>query len=226
MKIALIVVGVIIGILTIVLTWVIYHLTNPVGKVAKLADKNAVPAQQARLYADVKALTDIRPYRHSGNAEGMQQSVAFLQKALQEAGYSPSLQAFQTPNGNTYQNVIAFYGDTTLPRLVVGAHYDVCGDQEGADDNATAVAGMLEIARLLQEKKPKLAYCIELVGYANEEPPYFRTPYMGSAVHARRLKESKTKVKAMVCLEMLGYFSDKPNSQTLPLPFLTYVYSR
>lgn len=225
MKIALIVVGVIIGILIIVLTWVIYHLTNPVGKVAKLAEKDAVPVKQARLYEDVKELTSIRPYRHSGNAEGMQKSVAYLQKAFQEAGYSPSLQAFQTPNGNTYQNVIAFYGNTTLPRVIVGAHYDVCGDQEGADDNATAVAGMLEIARLLQEKKPKLAYCIELVGYANEEPPYFRTKYMGSAVHARHLKESKTNVKAMVCLEMLGYFSDKPNSQTLPLPFLTYVYS-
>lgn len=224
MKILLIVIAVVLILLGVFLSFVIYRLTNPVGYVKKIK-KDLIPVQQARLHADVKGLTNIRPHRHSGNLEGMSKAVHFLQKAFEEAGYSPTLQNFQTPDGNQYQNVIAFYGDTTLPRLVVGAHYDVCGEQDGADDNATAVAGMLEIARILKEQKPKLAYCIELVGYANEEPPYFRTQYMGSAIHARSLRAGKAQVIGMVCLEMLGYFSDAPNSQTLPLPFLTYLYS-
>ncbi len=225
MKIVLLVLLIVLALCVMSMALVIYRLTNPAGYVLALPTQNAVPVQQARLYADVKALTDIRPYRHSANAEGMQQAVDFITQSFESAGYKPEFQTFQTPDGNAYQNVIAFYGDKKLPRIVVGAHYDVCGDQTGADDNATAVAGMLEIARLLQQLKPKLAYCVELVGYANEEPPYFRTQYMGSAVHARSLKAQKVNVKAMICLEMLGFFSDKPYSQTLPLPALTYIYS-
>jgi Zn-dependent M28 family amino/carboxypeptidase len=225
MKLTLIIIAIVLGVLLLIVSLLLWRLVNPVGKVAKLKDANAVPVQQERLYADVKALTSIRPYRNHANDEGMQQSIHFIQNALQQASYKTKLQSFQTPNGKTYQNVIAFYGDVAKPRVVVGAHYDVCGDQDGADDNASAVAGMLEIARLLQEKKPDLPYCIELVAYANEEPPYFTTPYMGSAVHARALKQQNIKVKAMICLEMLGYFSDAPHSQHLPLPFLTLLYS-
>jgi len=225
MKIIFIILAPVIAILGISIFFIIYRLTNPAGKVVKLPVDKAVPVQQTRLYEDVKALTEIRPYRNSGSAEGTQKAVDFITNSLETAGYEPEMQTFQTPDGNSYQNVIAFYGDKSLPRVVVGAHYDVCGEQTGADDNATAVAGMLEIARLLQTLKPKLAYCIELVGYANEEPPYFRTKYMGSAVHARSLKEKNTPVKTMICLEMLGFFSDEPNSQTLPISWLTYCYS-
>ncbi len=225
MKIAFIIVAVVLALLLMIFSWAIYRLTNPVGYIKKITDKNTLPVQQARLFADVKDLTSIRPHRHSGNPEGMQKAVTFLEDRFKEAGYTPILQTFQTPDKQSYQNVSAFYGDTTLPRLVVGAHYDVCGEQEGADDNATAVAGMLEIARLVQTQKPALAYCIEFVGYANEEPPYFRTVHMGSAIHAQSLKAGKVNVKGMICLEMLGYFSDAPNSQLLPVPFLTYLYS-
>lgn len=225
MKLTLIIIAIILGVLALVIGLTLWRVVNPVGKVEKLRDSSLVPVQQERLYADVKALTSIRPYRNQANAEGMQQSIDFIQKSLQTAGYKTELQSFQTPNGKSYQNVIAFYGDITKPRVVVGAHYDVCGDQDGADDNASAVAGMLEIARLLQEKKPDLPYCVELVAYPNEEPPYFTTPYMGSAVHARTLKQQKINVKAMICLEMLGFFSDAPNSQHFPMPFLSSLYS-
>lgn len=149
MKIIFIIIVIIVGILSIIIALVLWRLTNPVGKVQKLQDVNCIPIQQERLYADVKSLTSIRPYRNEKSAEGMQKSVDFIQKSFKEAGYNTELQSFQTPNGKTYQNIIAFYGDITKPRLVVGAHYDVCGEQDGADDNASAVAGMLEIARLL-----------------------------------------------------------------------------
>lgn len=69
-----------------------------------------------------------------------------------------------------------------------------------------------------------MPYCVELVAYSNEEPPYFETSYMGSAIHARKLKADKVNVKAMICLEMLGYFSDEPNSQHFPIPFMTLIY--
>jgi Zn-dependent M28 family amino/carboxypeptidase len=108
--------------------------------------------------------------------------------------------------------------------VVVGAHYDVCGDQDGADDNASAVAAMLELARLLAERRPTVARRIDLVAFTLEEPPFFRTDDMGSAVHARSLRQRGVRVAAMVCLEMVGFFSDRPHSQGFPVPGLSLLY--
>src|SRR5205807_1106325 len=71
---------------------------------------------------------------------------------------------------------------------------------------------------------PQLKYRIDLVAFTLEEPPFFRTSQMGSAVHAKYLFDNKIKVKAMVCLEMIGYFTDKPKSQEYPLRVLKAVY--
>jgi Zn-dependent M28 family amino/carboxypeptidase len=126
--------------------------------------------------------------------------------------------------GKSYKNVVASFGREDAERLIVGAHYDVCEDQPGADDNASAVAGLLETARLLNANKPKPNYRIDFVAYSLEEPPYFATENMGSAVHAKSLYDAKVPVKAMICYEMIGYFSDKPNSQQFPDPALSKIY--
>jgi len=105
---------------------------------------------------------------------------------------------------------------------VVGAHYDVAGEQPGADDNASGVAGLLELARLL--KGQSFRQRVELVFYTNEEPPFFRTPYMGSAIHARSLAESGKRASLMLSLECIGYFSDEPGSQDHPVRLLNAIY--
>ena len=127
-------------------------------------------------------------------------------------------------DGRRYRNIIASFGPPDAERLIVGAHYDVCGDQPGADDNASAVAGLLETARLLHLNHPALRYRIDFVAYPNEEPPYFATEHMGSAVHAKALHAARTKVRAMLCYEMIGYFSDQPNSQSFPNEALAKLY--
>ncbi|WP_244543132.1 M28 family peptidase [Cellulophaga fucicola] len=104
----------------------------------------------------------------------------------------------------------------------MGAHYDVYGDQEGADDNASGVAGLLELARLLA--KEKLDYRIDFVAYTLEEPPFFRTEKMGSYVHANYLKENSITVKGMICLEMIGYYKDEANTQTCPIKEMSAIY--
>ncbi len=125
--------------------------------------------------------------------------------------------------GVNYQNVIArINDDADLPKIVIGAHYDVCGFQVGADDNASGIVGLLETARLLS--KQNLNYSIELVAYTLEEPPFFRTEYMGSFVHAKQLKNDSSNVYGMVSLEMIGYFSDEIKSQDYPLDFLKLFY--
>lgn len=124
--------------------------------------------------------------------------------------------------GATVRNVIAGFGPETGARIVIGAHYDTAGPYPGADDNASGVAGLIELARLLDGAS--LACPVELVSYPLEEPPYFSTPNMGSAVHARALKEQGAPVRAMLSLEMIGYFTDEPGSQSFPLSVLRPFY--
>lgn len=122
-----------------------------------------------------------------------------------------------------YFNVIGLIGDTTKPRVVVGAHYDVCDTLPGADDNGTGVVGLLQVIEQL--KNDTLGkYCFEIVAYTLEEPPFFGTEYMGSFVHAESLKERGVEVYGMVAVEMIGYFSDAKKSQDYPLNFLRLFY--
>ena len=113
------------------------------------------------------------------------------------------------PTAGAYRNIIASFGPPEAARIIIGAHYDVCGDQPGADDNASAVAGLLETARLLHQHPAPLSHRVEFVAYPNEEPPYFATEYMGSAVHAKSLHAAGVPVRAMLCYEMIGLFQQR-----------------
>lgn len=98
--------------------------------------------------------------------------------------------------------------------IVVGAHYDTVPGSPGADDNASAVAALIELAGLLgRERLP-----IRFVAFANEELPYFMGPDMGSWVSAKRSRDRGEKLCAMLSLEMLGYYRDEPGSQRYPAP--------
>lgn len=173
--------------------------------------------QTQHLYQTVDFLTSLRPFRTYDQPLILARVVDYIQDYFLNAGLLVELQKWQV-HGQEYVNVIAYYNPGKDSRLVVGAHYDVCGDQPGADDNASAVAGLLETARQLSLHQPQLDYTIELVAYCLEEPPYFGTEHMGSFVHARSLFEAAISVKGMICYEMIGYFSDTPGSQSYPIP--------
>jgi Zn-dependent M28 family amino/carboxypeptidase len=174
-----------------------------------------MPADHARLYADVAFLTALQPARNCYNLESLNRAADYLKAAFEELRCTVTEQQFEA-DGRQYRNIIASFGPPAADRIVVGAHYDVCGDQPGADDNASAVAGLLETARLLHKQQPGLACRVDFVAYPNEEPPYFATEHMGSAVHAAALHQAGVVVRAMLCYEMIGYFSDEPNSQLFP----------
>lgn len=176
-----------------------------------------------RLYSHVDFLTKIRPFRHNENSGSLNKAAAYIKKYFQEFGLQIQTQEFIV-EGQTYQNILASYGDPSLPRVVIGAHYDVCGDQPGADDNASAVAGLIELARMVSQKKPELDYHIEFAAYSLEEPPHFYTENMGSYVHAKSLRDQNAEVKLMIALEMIGYFSEEKDSQEYPSPLLKAIY--
>jgi len=121
-----------------------------------------------------------------------------------------------------YKNVIASFGPEEGERIIVGAHYDVYGNQDGADDNASGVAGILELAKLLKDKTSK--YRIDLVAYTLEEPPYFNSKQMGSYIHAKSLHDAHVSIKGMISLEMIGYYSENENSQDYPIGFMKWIY--
>lgn len=128
-----------------------------------------------------------------------------------------------------YRNIVIHFKqlsewDIALPQYIIWAHYDAFGGLPGADDNASGVAWILEIARILQENSNtmKKKINIDLILYSTEEPPFFATENMGSYVHAE--SENGNNIKLVIILEMIGYFSDEENSQQYPVWLLSYIY--
>lgn len=119
-----------------------------------------------------------------------------------------------------YYNVVATINDRQEPNqpvLVLGAHYDAFGlKNPGADDNSSALAGVLELARLLKDYSGP--YKIELVAYANEEVPCYQTGYMGSFIHAQELAHRQQNDGfgvVVLVLDMIGQYSDNPVDQKM-----------
>ncbi len=174
--------------------------------------RSGAKADPGRLRRDVQRLTDLAP-RDSDHPERLDTAAAYLRLRFAQTSARVFDQTFLI-RGRTYRNVVADFGPTAGPLLVVGAHYDSFGDfgpNPGADDNASGAAGLLELARLLASRPPSTR--VELVAYANEEPPWFGSSAMGSAVHARSLHGQT--VRGMICLEMIGYFTAKQPSPNL-----------
>lgn len=159
-----------------------------------------------------------RDVNHPGN---MDRAATYIQEELERSSKHVEIQPYSA-DGLSVRNVRAFLGPETEERIVIGAHYDVAGPYPGADDNASGVAGLLELSRMLS--KDELPLKLELVSYPLEEPPYFYTRNMGSFVHAKSLKDQGVNVRAMLALEMIGYFRDEEKSQSYPLFLLRPFY--
>lgn len=146
-----------------------------------------------------------------------------MEQLILETGHQPQVQSWEG-EGRVFKNFSIIIPGKKPDRIVIGAHYDSFDQTPGADDNASAVAVLLELARAIKAED-KLTYTLEMVFYACEEPPFFGTEQMGSAYHARKLKEDKTPVQLMICFEMLGFFSEEPNSQDFPFWPMRWFYS-
>jgi Zn-dependent M28 family amino/carboxypeptidase len=128
----------------------------------------------------------------------------YIEAAFSHAGLEPQSQYFES-GGRKVRNIEVGSGS-----IVVGAHYDTVPGSPGADDNASGVAVLIELAAM---KLP-----VRFVAFANEEAPYFYGPEMGSWVWAKRARERGDTVRAMFSLEMLGFYREAPGSQQYPAP--------
>lgn len=121
----------------------------------------------------------------------------------------------------TFKNLELELRGTTKPNevIVLGAHYDADSCESGgcnpaADDNATGVAALLELAERLTQRQH--ARTMRFVAFTNEEEPFFHTDTMGSVVYEKQSRKDGERVVAMLSLETMGYYSDEPNSQEVP----------
>ena len=200
----------------VVAAWLV---VQPTWTSAGVSD--APPALQTALRKHVHRLAvDFAPRVHT-NLTQLNKASAYIESELRTTSAKVTVQRYAA-TGRNFQNLIAQFGPDTEDVIVVGAHYDVADIQPGADDNASGVAGLIELAKALSNAKLKQR--VELVAYTLEEPPYFRTANMGSAIHAKSLKAKGKRVTLMLSLECIGYFSDEPNSQQLLTPLMKAVY--
>lgn len=181
-------------------------------------------ALAAALRRDVEILaTDIGPRgTHAPKAYAIAEQ--FLTSALRGAGYEVERRVFEAMGVECANLVATLRGtQTNQPRrcLVVGAHYDSVEDCPAADDNASAVAGVLALARAMRHDS--LPIDVRFVLFANEEPPFFNTNDMGSQRYARECRERGDDIVGMVCLEMIGYYSSKSGSQKWPVDALNLI---
>ena len=193
------------------------YTTQPLFGLA--ARRPAPPVDAAQLRADVIHLASAS--RVYSDRPGLDAVAAWIHGRFEACDARVQVQVYGV-QGKAYRNVVADFGPAQGPLLVVGAHYDTCGARPGADDNASGVAGLLALAKLLQAHPPQ--HPVELVAYTLEEPPFFRSADMGSARHAKALKASGRAVRGVLVLEMMGTFTDAPDSQDYPLPGLSLIY--
>jgi Zn-dependent M28 family amino/carboxypeptidase len=149
------------------------------------------------------------------------EAMLLIHNLVTEFIHAPEIDSWFDDKGVEYRNFSCNFKGKSSKKIVIGAHYDTFEETPGADDNGSAVAVLLCLGRLLSLEK-ELPYSIELVFYACEEPPYFGTEGMGSYHHAQKCTKENTEL--MICLEMVGFFSDEKGSQHYPFLPLKWIY--
>lgn len=147
------------------------------------------------------------PTRNWLDTASLNRTASFVRQQIESSGFACSEQLFAVDK-RTYRNIECTIPGKSKDLVVVGAHYDAAGERPGADDNASGVAGLIDLARAYSETGHKPRSSIRLVAFTLEEPPFYATEDMGSFHHARKLKDSGFTVKAMISLEMIGYLGD------------------
>jgi len=153
----------------------------------------------------VRALSTNIGVRQAGSASELR-AAYYIRNRLREAGYTPVVRTFALPGGRRSQNVVATLPGSSARRVILGAHYDTKRPSPGANDNATGVAALLEIARELKDEK--LTPTVEFVFFGSEETidsnpnhhHYGSRSFVASMSAARRRATA-----GMLSVDMIGF---------------------
>jgi Zn-dependent M28 family amino/carboxypeptidase len=175
-----------------------------------------------RLRGHVRTLAAGIGERHVWRPQALHAAADYIRGQFESLGYAVAPQAYEVYGVRCENLEVTIPGSSRPGEIVLtGAHYDTVEGSPGADDNASGVAGLIEIARLLRDARPQRT--LKLVAFVNEEAPFFYFGEMGSKVYARAARARGDDIRMMVSLEMLGCYSEEPGSQAYP-PFLRWFY--
>ncbi|PCJ17581.1 MAG: hypothetical protein COB02_13225 [Candidatus Cloacimonadota bacterium] len=180
----------------------------------------------------VKNLSQKIGERNLRKPKALQDTATYIKSFLSKLNLKVKTQKYEVLTNKDYlpvaQRKLPFFveniyitlnANSKLNTLVIGAHYDTFIGTQGADDNASSVALLLEIIKKVSQTKLKRP--IIFVFFTLEEPPFFQSQEMGSYQFAKMLKNNNTEILGMISLDCVGYFSEK---QSYPFP-LNLVYS-
>ena len=180
------------------------------------------PALEHRLRRHVHALAGTIGERNVWRPDALHAAADYIRSAFVSAGCEVVPQSYETHHVRCENLEVTFPGHARGGEIIVaGAHYDTVPGSPGADDNASGVAGVIEIARALRPLS--LSRTVKLLAFVNEEAPFFYSRQMGSWVYASAARRRGDDIRLMLSLEMLGCYSDEPGSQAYP-PFLRWFY--
>ena len=185
--------------------------TSMSGELPPLDDN--LLALSKRLSDHVRVLAEEIGERNDTRMGALNRAADYIDQQFQSYGYRPGEHAYGI---HPFRNITAdLYGrEKRNEVIIVGAHYDTIRMSPGADDNASGVAGLLEIARALSAQR--FPRTLRFIAFTNEEEPFYGSDLMGSRVSARRSVERQENIVGMYALEMIGYYADEPGSQRYP----------
>jgi hypothetical protein len=158
------------------------------------------PAQaelQSRLHRHIETLAGTIGERNLHRYSALQAAARYITEVFEELGYQPVAHPYHVRRYRV-QNIEAVKPGSpeTDEIIVIGAHYDSVRGSPGANDNASGVAALLELARLLRAQP--VAREVRFVAFVNEEPPYFYSDAMGSLHYARQAAAQGERIQAML----------------------------
>jgi hypothetical protein len=145
----------------------------------------------------------------------------YIQQRWNAAGQKAQIAEF-TSRGVKCRNIWCQRKGTRKPEeiVLIGAHYDSAIGSPAANDNGSGIAALLCLGKEFAEFEPERT--LKFVAFTNEEQPYFQRNDMGSYVHAAGCRKRKDNIVAMLSLETIGYYSDRPGSQSYPATLRPY----
>jgi len=215
------------AILAIFCLWAYLTMLKMPGKTYSGELPPLTPAQlllRDELLRDVETLADRIGQRNIWNHHNLTAAADFLETSLADASYKVHRQNYLVEGKNCCNIEVEITGTKHPEQItIIGAHYDSVIGCPGANDNASAVAAALALAHRFAGKK--IDKTLRFVFFTNEEPPFFQTGQMGSMFYAKSCREKDENIIAMLCLETIGYYTDKPKTQKYPPPFSLFYPS-
>ena len=194
--------------------------TSYSGPLKPLTGDEQRTAENLRRHVEAIASRERNVFR----PEALEAAARLVEQALSGLGYAVGAQRFQSGPGEVRNLEVEVKGGARAGEIVVvGAHYDSVAGAVGANDNGSGVAAVIELARLLRGANP--ARTLRFVAFVNEEPPFYHSDAMGSRHYTRRSRERGERIVAMLSLETIGYYSDRPGSQRYPFPLSLFYPS-